>query len=61
MIQLQQLSRLYRIGRETIRALDTVNLAIESGEFASIRGFLARARAPCCTSSEGWTGPQADR
>ncbi len=38
MIQLQQLSRSYRMGRETIKALDGVNLVIESGGFVSILG-----------------------
>lgn len=37
-VSLQNLSRHYRIGDETVKAVDSVNLAIESGEFIAIVG-----------------------
>lgn len=37
-LQTQNLTRSYRVGRETIRALDDVNLAIRPGEFVAIMG-----------------------
>jgi len=45
MIQLQQLSRSYRMGRETIKALDTVSLVIESGAFVSILGVSGSGKS----------------
>jgi putative ABC transport system ATP-binding protein len=37
-VSLQNLSRHYRIGNEIVRAVDSVNLTIESGEFIAIVG-----------------------
>ena len=38
MIELQQVSRHFQVGDQTVHALDQVDLAIESGEFISIMG-----------------------
>ena len=38
MIRLEQLSRVYHVGGQTIHALDHVNLGIEPGEFVAIMG-----------------------
>ena len=38
MIQIENLSKRYRQGRNTVRALDGVSLGIESGEFVSVVG-----------------------
>jgi ABC-type lipoprotein export system ATPase subunit len=38
MIEIQDLTKHYRQGRSTVRALDGVNLVIESGEFVSVVG-----------------------
>ena len=38
MIELQQVSRHFQVGDQTVHALDHVDLAIESGEFISIMG-----------------------
>lgn len=37
-LQTRNLTRSYRVGRETIRALDDVNIAIRAGEFVAIMG-----------------------
>lgn len=38
LVQLEAVSKIYRVGDQEIRALDTVNLQIESGEFVAIIG-----------------------
>lgn len=38
MIQIEHVTKLYRIGDEVVHALDGVDLAIESGEFVAIMG-----------------------
>jgi putative ABC transport system ATP-binding protein len=38
MISLEQVSKIYRVGGQTIHALDQIDLDIESGEFVAIKG-----------------------
>jgi putative ABC transport system ATP-binding protein len=46
MIELRDASKVYWMGDSEVRALDRVNLTIETGELVAIMGRPGRARAP---------------
>jgi ABC-type lipoprotein export system ATPase subunit len=46
LVELRNVSKIYQLGGEEIRALDDVSLDIEAGEFISIIGPPAAASQP---------------
>ena len=56
-LQLQNVSRLYHQGGETIRALDRVNLTLRQGEFVAIAGPSGSGKTPLLNVSVGLDQP----
>ena len=46
-IQMQNVSRIYRMGENEIRALDCINFSVEQGEFLSIMGPSGSGKSTC--------------
>ena len=46
-IQMQNVSRIYRMGENEIRALDCINFSVEQGEFLSIMGPTGSGKSTC--------------
>ena len=46
MIELKNISKVYKMGVEMVHALDDVSLKVNDGEFVAIIGPRAAARAP---------------
>lgn len=49
LIQTDRLTKIYGNGDNTLRALDSVTLSIERGEFVAVVAPAAAARARFCT------------
>ncbi len=59
MIELQQVSRIYRMGHHTINALDSLDCTIESGEFVSILGISGSGKSTLLHLIGGLERPSA--
>ena len=46
-IQMQNVSRIYKMGENEIRALDCINFSVEQGEFLSIMGPSGSGKSTC--------------
>ena len=55
-LETKDLCKYYGSGVTEVRALDGVNMSVESGEFVAIVGTSAAASRRFCTCWAGWTG-----
>jgi len=59
MIEIRDISKTYRAGTETIRAVDNVNLRVEDGEFISIVGHSGSGKTTLLSLMGGLTRPDS--
>ena len=57
-IQVRNLYKLYKVGDETVRALDGVDFDIHHGEFCAIVGTSGSGKSTLLNMLQGWKSPR---